>query len=45
MSCQDYEAQIGDYVDGTIDEAQRAVVRIAPVDVRLVPGSGQPTSA
>jgi hypothetical protein len=24
MSCQDYEAQIGDYVDGTMDEAQRA---------------------
>jgi putative zinc finger protein len=24
MSCQDYEAQIGNYVDGTIDEAQRA---------------------
>ena len=26
MSCQDYEAQIGDYVDGTMDEAQRASV-------------------
>jgi anti-sigma factor RsiW len=24
MSCQDYEAQIGDYVDGTMNEAQRA---------------------
>jgi hypothetical protein len=24
MNCQDYEAQIGDYVDGAIDEAQRA---------------------
>jgi Putative zinc-finger len=24
MSCQDYEAQIGDYADGTMDEAQRA---------------------
>jgi hypothetical protein len=24
MSCQDYEAQIGDYVDGTMDEARRA---------------------
>jgi hypothetical protein len=26
MNCQDYEAQIGEYVDGTIDEAQRASV-------------------
>jgi hypothetical protein len=26
MSCQDYEAQIGDYVDGTTDEALRASV-------------------
>ena len=26
MNCQDYEAQIGDYVDGTMDEAQRASV-------------------
>jgi hypothetical protein len=26
MSCQDYEALIGDYVDGTTDEAQRASV-------------------
>jgi hypothetical protein len=24
MSCQDYEAQIGDYVDGAMNEAQRA---------------------
>jgi len=24
MNCQDYEAQIGDYVDGAMDEAQRA---------------------
>ena len=24
MSCQEYEAQLGDYVDGTMDEAQRA---------------------
>jgi negative regulator of sigma E activity len=24
MSCQDYEAQIGDYVDGSMDEAARA---------------------
>jgi hypothetical protein len=24
MSCQEYESQIGDYVDGTIDEARRA---------------------
>src|SRR5688500_12645391 len=23
MNCQDYEAQIGDYVDGTLDESQR----------------------
>jgi hypothetical protein len=26
MSCQDYEVQIGDYVDGTLDETQRASV-------------------
>jgi len=26
MSCQDYAAQIGDYVDGTLDETQRASV-------------------
>jgi len=26
MSCQEYEAQIGDYVDGTLDAAQRAVI-------------------
>ena len=24
MSCQEYEAQIGDYIDGTMDEARRA---------------------
>jgi hypothetical protein len=26
MSCKDYEVQIGDYVDGTLDETQRASV-------------------
>ena len=26
MSCQDYAGQIGDYVDGTLDETQRASV-------------------
>ena len=26
MSCQDCEAQIGDYVDGTLDETQRSSV-------------------
>jgi anti-sigma factor RsiW len=26
MSCRDYEVQIGDYVDGTLDETQRASV-------------------
>ena len=39
MSCQDYEALIGDYVDGDDGRGPAGLVRVAPVDVRLVPGS------